>query len=418
MSAGQDIWNDIQEIVDKSTDTFRVSMDANVHCMDVGIAALKASDPEIDYATKEKLHRLFRKEFFSFNSLEEAILHARDKDNIDRSGFVEDPELGDYIVGPSYKALQRRVSNVLKSSTLSTSFTGTDNSGKTVTNIGHLSLKQTEAATTPLEAKLRRMLAALNSTPIAASLVSSKLKQLHKYHNIGTSYTFNRKNFDLNKLEAALGTGTVLVTLQTSIKNSALATLEAKIERELAAYLRSEKFRKQLLKVHGSNTIPEDLVGAVRATLAGETNIPGSAHKPKAPKTTKNSLLNAKAVSASKPAKIKTVEAGTSLTSLQNLINTHLQDVVSANMGNGDSRNVLNYRTGRLASSAKVERMSQSREGMITAFYSYMKNPYATFSEGGQQQFPKSRDPKLLISKSIREIAAERVGNRLRATVV
>jgi hypothetical protein len=103
------------------------------------------------------------------------------------------------------------------------------------------------------------------------------------------------------------------------------------------------------------------------------------------------------------------------LLNLQNLINRQLQDVVSANMGDGDSRNVLNYRTGRLASSAKVEYMSESRAGMITAFYSYMKNPYATFSDGGKQSSPKSRDPKLLISKSIREIAAQQVGNRLRA---
>jgi hypothetical protein len=106
---------------------------------------------------------------------------------------------------------------------------------------------------------------------------------------------------------------------------------------------------------------------------------------------------------------------GLDLTSLQNLINQHLQSAISANMGDGSSRNVLNYRTGRLASSAKVEYMSQSRAGMITAFYSYMKNPYATFSDGGKQQYPKSRDPKLLISKSIRDIAAQQVGNRLRA---
>jgi hypothetical protein len=84
-------------------------------------------------------------------------------------------------------------------------------------------------------------------------------------------------------------------------------------------------------------------------------------------------------------------------------------------MGDGSRKDILNYRTGRLAGSAKVERLSESRTGMITAFYTYMKNPYATFSEGGKQQSPKSRDPKLLISKSIREIAAQQVGNRLRA---
>jgi hypothetical protein len=110
--------------------------------------------------------------------------------------------------------------------------------------------------------------------------------------------------------------------------------------------------------------------------------------------------------------------SSTNLTSLQNLINSRLQDAVSANMGDGDSRRVLNYRTGRLAASAKVERLTESRTGMITAFYSYMKNPYATFSEGGQQQSPKSRDPKALISRSIREIAAEYAVTKLRAVNV
>lgn len=108
----------------------------------------------------------------------------------------------------------------------------------------------------------------------------------------------------------------------------------------------------------------------------------------------------------------------TSLTTLQVLLNTHLQDVLSANMGDGNRKDILNYRTGRFAASAKVERLTQSREGMITAFYSYMKNPYATFSEGGRQEYPRTRDPKLLISKSIREIAATNVGNKLRAVSV
>ena len=108
----------------------------------------------------------------------------------------------------------------------------------------------------------------------------------------------------------------------------------------------------------------------------------------------------------------------TNLTSLQNLINSQLQDVISANMGGGSERNVLNYRTGRFAASAAVERMSESRAGMITAFYQYQKNPYQTFEPGYKQGSPKTRDPKLLIAKSIREIAATRVGNRLRAVLV
>lgn len=120
-----------------------------------------------------------------------------------------------------------------------------------------------------------------------------------------------------------------------------------------------------------------------------------------------------------KPPKLKTREGSTlSLLNLRMLIDSHLQDVVSANMGDGNRRDVLNYRTGRFASSVKLQGLSQSRDGMITAFYTYMKNPYATFSAGGRQQNPRSRDPKLLIAKSIREIAAETVSNRLRAVLV
>jgi len=107
-----------------------------------------------------------------------------------------------------------------------------------------------------------------------------------------------------------------------------------------------------------------------------------------------------------------------SLANLQMLINTHLQDVISANMGNGGETRILNYRTGRFAASANVERMSQSREGAISAFYTYMKNPYQTFEPGFKQGSPKTRDPKTLIGTSIKEIAATKVGNRLRAVLI
>lgn len=103
---------------------------------------------------------------------------------------------------------------------------------------------------------------------------------------------------------------------------------------------------------------------------------------------------------------------------LVSLINAALFEQIKKNMGTGNRPDILNFRTGRFARSVNVERISESRQGMITAFYSYMKNPYATFSQGGRQQFPRSRDPKLLISKSIREIAASLVSNRLRAVNV
>lgn len=130
-------------------------------------------------------------------------------------------------------------------------------------------------------------------------------------------------------------------------------------------------------------------------------------------KAIKNSSIKNKTASVK-----ATKYVGTSLTSLQVLLDANLIQQVKQNMGDGSRRDILNLRSGRFAESVKVERLSQSREGMITAFYSYMKNPYATFSRGGQQERPYTRDPKLLIAKSIREIASQQVANRLRAVNV
>ena len=108
----------------------------------------------------------------------------------------------------------------------------------------------------------------------------------------------------------------------------------------------------------------------------------------------------------------------TSLKTLQELLSAHLIKTVKQNMGNGSRRDVLNLRSGRFAESVVVERLTQSREGMITAYYTYMRNPYATFSGGGKQQYPRSRDPKLLISKSIRQLATQAKITKLRAVLV
>ena len=100
----------------------------------------------------------------------------------------------------------------------------------------------------------------------------------------------------------------------------------------------------------------------------------------------------------------------TSLASLQILLNQALPYQIRKNM----MRPALQNQTGRFADSVNVEKVSQSREGMITAFYNYMKSPYQTF-EPGFRQGSEARNPKTLISKSIREIATGLVGNRLRA---
>ena len=106
------------------------------------------------------------------------------------------------------------------------------------------------------------------------------------------------------------------------------------------------------------------------------------------------------------------------LVNLLAILNSQIQDVVSANMGDGSRKDILNYRTGRFASTVNIDHLTMSRDGLISVFYTYMKNPYATFSAGGRQDRPKTRDPKLLIGKSIRDIASQVVANKLRAISV
>lgn len=197
---------------------------------------------------------------------------------------------------------------------------------------------------------------------------------------------------------------------------------DPKFQQDLVEMRSSPSFRNMIANhligvltnkpINAAYTVKNTFVGTKQQLTADLKQVGTEARKKIAEATALKARLKQKAPKPFKPSQ------DFSLIGLQRLINSQLQDVVSANMGDGDSREVLNYRTGRLASSARAERLSQSREGMITVFYSYMKAPYSTFSQGGQQSVPSSRDPKLLIAKSIREIAFQYVGNRLRSVAV
>lgn len=263
------------------------------------------------------------------------------------------------------------------------------------------------------------------------------------YVNIGYDVEF-KKNFAVAKSLIELNFAFV-VTMPSALNTKSLNVAEQQIirsytkdiEKTLQKFVQNKKVQAIASEyIHISNSSPtlvDDIRSSILSILKGEKpNVKPSRYTAKdnvtsGKKTTKKapSSSTKKRLSkhtgkeyASNSPTVKIVNNPSTAVNLPNLlalINQQLQDVVSANMGDGTSRSVLNYRTGRLASSARVDSLSESRSGMITAFYSYMKNPYATFSEGGRQSIPKSRDPKLLISKSIREIAAQQVGNRLRA---
>lgn len=405
------IWEDIQKIVVDLTKPYLSEASNKVYCIDVSLRPSAAV--AIDTATRSELHNVLRASLPTVSSLESAVSLSRDSSSSNRYFFVSDPKLGQFVVGPEYHSLRQRVISAAKQ------FSSPN------TYIEPSSLSSTDSSSAPLESKLVQLAKLLGDTPIYSSIVANVASKLSSEHSVSTTYQYNRPDFDLDGFKGALGKGTVLVTLQGPQRSTKMLELSSKVSSELKTYFTSDTFKHKLLTQKGSNSILEDTKDALVAAISGKPLPAGSKHAKK-PTTTRrqgvlgNPINTIKVFTNAKGASILRTEMGYSygLSSLLQFLNDHLHNTVSANMGNGTRRDILNYRTGRFATSTHVDRLTISKQGMITAFYSYMKSPYATFSAGGKQEYPKSRDPKLLIARSIREIAAEKVTNRLRAVVV
>ena len=95
----------------------------------------------------------------------------------------------------------------------------------------------------------------------------------------------------------------------------------------------------------------------------------------------------------------------TSPIQLAGLINQKLPATVAKNMGPPGLENV----TGRFAASARITDVTRTTKGFPSFGYTYQKDPYQVF-EMGQGTPPwatPDRDPRNVIDRSIREIAAE-----------
>lgn len=104
-----------------------------------------------------------------------------------------------------------------------------------------------------------------------------------------------------------------------------------------------------------------------------------------------------------------------SVTKLTNLIQNALHDTLEKNM----QKPALVYRTGRFAKSVEIKHLAyDSRTNSLKAFLTYMKYPYQTFEPGFVQGNIVARNPKLLIDKSMREIAVSLTKARMQTVIV
>ena len=104
----------------------------------------------------------------------------------------------------------------------------------------------------------------------------------------------------------------------------------------------------------------------------------------------------------------KVRDTGFSQAKLYALLNTKINATVAKNMEDP----ALNYQSGVFAGSVKITDVNTTKGGMPSVGYTYQLYPYQTF-EPGYAQGDVDRDPRKLIDKSIREIAAQMVTGRL-----
>ena len=89
-------------------------------------------------------------------------------------------------------------------------------------------------------------------------------------------------------------------------------------------------------------------------------------------------------------------------------INARLPSAVMDNMGNP----ALENRSGRFAASVRIVDILQTPQGYPSIGYTYQRNPYETF-ELSNAQGSAERDPRRLIDRTIRELAAELTMGRI-----
>jgi len=236
-----------------------------------------------------------------------------------------------------------------------------------------------------------------------------------------------RKKFNNTKLvlEMLIESGIMIGSLESQAENLAKAPKEAKFGIGKALTKRIRETKGLLLDLVTSKTLRQYLYEDLRShLLTGKPSASYNSSTTIVEKTkvnrskTKIELPKIDRVTANLPVLSISERSVTNLTSLQILLQGAIADTIKKNMGKGNRKDILNLRSGRFAESVKIESISKSRAGMLSVYYNYMKYPYATFSTGGRQSNPRTRDPKLLISSSIREIAQKSVSDRMRAILV
>jgi hypothetical protein len=214
---------------------------------------------------------------------------------------------------------------------------------------------------------------------------------------------------NITRKTAELGVSLVLIMPELGIHN--ISKTEEKVIKNQFAKLMDEFVKKhgdELVDISGSKTYMQAVGHILDEVIQGKKKV--STFKSRHKTTSKGKTQKVKKPKVAVIPRLRDTKGRfTSVASIQKILQAQIVEKVKENMGEGGS---LVNRTGRFAESVTINSVTQSRQGTLTAFYNYMKYPYQTFERGFKQGSTR-RDPRLLIHKSIREIAQTLVHNKL-----
>ena len=170
----------------------------------------------------------------------------------------------------------------------------------------------------------------------------------------------------------------------------------------------------ELLNMQGSSTLKEKSAAMVVNKFKGKKGVKVNSKPVKMHTKTKVSnkgtvskasvALSAKKLKTAKKREKAKSSAASQPLELLGLLNQKLPETVRKNMKEPSLVN----RSGRFAESVKVTEIAQTPQGFPSIGYTYQRNPYQVFEEGSRGEWSNGdRDPRDLIDKSIRELAAQ-----------
>ena len=192
--------------------------------------------------------------------------------------------------------------------------------------------------------------------------------------------------------------------------------LEGALSRKFVA--QAQKLLKQFvrdigLKIESSPTIMEQYkFGIIELFQTGKTKKASKSRvkraKTRVTKKIRNKVYGPGLVSYKDgPQGRATQVASNNIQQIIDLVNSELEDKIRENMGKGNSKQKLNWRTGRFGKSALLQNLIASKDkNALLATVKYHGPPYTRFEKGGDLYKP-GRDPKRIFGVSIKQILKE-----------